>query len=265
MLKTERTDRARKAQEFKALHVRGNPVVLFNVWDAGSAKAVEAAGARAIATGSWSVAHAHGFEDGEQVPRDFAMANLARITAATELPVSVDLESGYGHTPREVAETIRLAIEAGAVGCNFEDSFPETGALRDASAQVERIHAVREAADSLMPGFFINARTDVFFQAPPEEHTQAMLDRAIERARAYADAGADGIFVPGLEDLQFIARFTAAVTLPVNVMAGETTPPIIMLAENGAARVSFGPVPYLIAMKELERAARSALGGKPER
>jgi methylisocitrate lyase len=259
MLKIERADHVRKAQTFRALHVRGTPLVLFNVWDGGSAKAVEAAGARAIATGSWSVAHANGFEDGEQLPREVAIENLARIVGATELPVSVDLEAGYGLTPREVGETIRLAIEAGAVGCNFEDSFPESGDLRAVSAQAERVHAAREAADSSIEGFFINARTDVFFQASPEEHTVAMADEAIERAHAYAAAGADGIFVPGVEDLQLIARITSAVPLPINIMAGEGTPPTSELARVGVARVSYGPIPYRIAMNALGQAAREAL------
>ncbi|HJZ97253.1 MAG TPA: isocitrate lyase/phosphoenolpyruvate mutase family protein, partial [Candidatus Solibacter sp.] len=114
---------ARKAEQFRALHIAGKPLVLFNVWDAGSAKAVAAAGATAIATGSWSVANAHGFADGERIPRALAIDNLRRIAAAADLPVTADLESGYGETPEAVGETIRLAIDAGAIGCNLEDSF----------------------------------------------------------------------------------------------------------------------------------------------
>jgi len=118
------TDQARKADLFRGLHIPGKPLVLFNVWDAGSSKAVTAAGAKAIATSSWSVADANGFADGENIPLDLAIANLRRIVAATELPVTVDLESGYGATPEDVGGTISLAIKAGAIGCNLEDSFP---------------------------------------------------------------------------------------------------------------------------------------------
>jgi len=117
------TDQAHKAEQFRALHIPGKPVVLFNIWDAGGAKAVALGGAKAIATGSWSVANANGFADGERIPLALAIDNLRRIVGATQLPVTVDLESGYGDTPEMVGETIALAIEAGAVGCNLEDSF----------------------------------------------------------------------------------------------------------------------------------------------
>ncbi|MFL5183823.1 MAG: isocitrate lyase/phosphoenolpyruvate mutase family protein, partial [Microvirga sp.] len=116
------SDQMTKAQTFKALHVPGDPIILFNAWDAGSAKAVAASGAKAIATGSWSVAAAHGFEDGEHMPLDIALANLERIVAATDLPVTIDLESGYGTTAEEVGATVARALQAGAIGCNLEDS-----------------------------------------------------------------------------------------------------------------------------------------------
>src|SRR5205085_11898358 len=124
-----------KYRAFAALHVPGDPVILFNVWDAGSAKAVAGAGAKAIATGSWSVANANGFADGELLPLRLAIDNLRRIVDATDLPVTVDLESGYGDSPEVVAETIRLAIDAKAVGCNLEDSFPANGKLRETADQ----------------------------------------------------------------------------------------------------------------------------------
>ena len=253
-------DQWAKAKNFRALHVPGNPLVLFNAWDAGSTKAVEKAGALAIATGSWSVAAANGFGDGEKLPVELAMQNLARIVAATELPVSVDIESGYGDAPEAVGSTIQKSVAAGAIGCNLEDSFPETGKLRDAGKQVERIRYARQIADRAGSGFFINARTDVFFQKPAPEHDGAMLDDAINRAQAYAAAGASGIFVPGLIDPKLIAQFVKAVSLPVNIMVGSGTPDLAVLAEAGVARVSHGPGPYLTAMKAVEDAARIALG-----
>src|SRR6516162_2004844 len=120
-------DQSRKAEQFRALHIHGKPLVLFNIWDAGSAKAVAASGAKAIATSSWSVANATGFADGERIPLASAIENLRRIISVTHLPVTIDLESGYGDAPEIVAEAIAMAIEAGAVGCNLEDSFPANG------------------------------------------------------------------------------------------------------------------------------------------
>ena len=253
-------DQTRKAELFRALHVPGKPLVLFNIWDAGSAKAVAAAGARAIATGSWSVAHANGFEDGEHVPLVFAIENLRRIVGATDLPVTIDLESGYAEAVQAIGQTISLAIDAGAIGCNLEDSFPSTGKLRDTADQADRIRRARQAADAANLPFFINARTDVFFQSPPNEHDQAMVAEATTRAQAYAEAGADGLFAPGLANLSLIARLAQASPVPLNIMVGATTPPLRALAEQGVARVSHGPGPYLVAMKALEDAARKATG-----
>ena len=250
----------RKVEQFRALHIRGTPLILFNIWDAGSAKAVAAGGAKAIATGSWAVANANGFSDGERIPRALAIDNLRRIVGATDLPVTIDLEGGYGAASELVGESIALAIDAGAVGCNLEDSFPANGKLREKVDQAERIRRARQTADAVNIRFFINARTDVFFQRPPEQHDQAMVVEAIERARAYADAGADGLFAPGLEGLTLIARLAEASPLPLNIMVGSATPPMRVLAEHGVARVSYGPVPYLMAMKALEAAARSAIG-----
>lgn len=251
-------DRKGKAERFRGLHVPGKPFVLFNAWDAGSAKAVVAGGAKAIGTSSWSVANANGFADGERIPLALAIGNLRRIVGVTDLPVTVDLESGYGDTPEAVAESIRLAIDAGAVGCNLEDSFPANGNLREAAAQRERIRCARQTSDGAKIHFFLNVRTDVFFQQPTEQHDSAMVAEAIERARAYADAGADGLFAPGLADINLIARLAEASPLPLNIMVGDSTPPWRVLAEHGVARVSYGPRPYLTAMKAVEEAARAA-------
>jgi 2-methylisocitrate lyase-like PEP mutase family enzyme len=251
-------DQTHKADQFRALHLPGKPLVLFNIWDAGSAKAVATAGAKAIATGSWSVANANGFADGERLPLALAIDNLRRIVGATDLPVTIDLESGYGDAPEVVGKTIALAIEAGAVGCNLEDSFPANGKLRETVDQSNRIRRARQTADAANLRFFINARTDIFFQRPPEQHDDAMVLEAIERANAYAKAGADGLFAPGLADITLIARLAKASPLPLNIMVGDATPSVSALAEHGVARVSHGPRPYLMAMKALEEAARTA-------
>jgi 2-methylisocitrate lyase-like PEP mutase family enzyme len=178
--------------------------------------------------------------------------------AATDLPVTIDLESGYGDTMDAVEQTIQLAIEAGAAGCNLEDSFPADGKLRETGDQADRIRHARQTADAGKNRFFINARTDVFFQRAAEQHNNAMVVEAIERAHTYADAGADGLFTPGLVDITLIARLAQASPLPLNIMVSDATPPLRVLAEHGVARVSHGPRPYLAAMKALEEAACAA-------
>lgn len=251
------------AARFHALHRPGTPLVLFNAWDAGSARAVAKAGAAAIATGSWSVAAANGFKDGESLPLDFALDNLRRIVAAvgTEdaLPVTIDLESGYAEDAAGVGRTIAAAIERGAIGCNLEDSFPADGSLREVTQAAARIAAARQAASAAGVDCFINARTDVFFQKPADAHDTAMVDDALERARAYAKAGASGLFAPGLADETLIARLVEDSPLPVNIMAMPGVPSCARLAELGVARISHGPGPYSGAMAWLTEAAKAAM------
>jgi methylisocitrate lyase len=254
-MSTQRDD----ALRFHALHIPGAPLVLFNAWDAGSARAVADAGAAAIATGSWSVAAAHGFEDGERLPLAIAMENLRRIVAAVPLPVTVDLESGYGDAPDQVAATVAAALDAGAVGCNLEDSFPADGTLRPVEAQVARLSAARRVADAAGIPCYLNARTDVFLQQPADAHDEAMVEAALVRARAYAEAGASGLFVPGLVAEALIARLVDGSPLPVNVMAARATPDRARLAELGVARISHGPGPYRGAMQWLTDAAKTAM------
>lgn len=253
------TTQNEKARLFHSLHVRGQPLVLFNAWDAGSARAVAEAGAGAVATGSWSVAAANGFADGEQMPFSFALDNLRRIVAAVSQPVTIDLESGYGETPAHVAATVTAALEAGAIGCNLEDSFPADGSLRDAADHAARLAAARQAADKAGVALFINARTDVFFQKGTEAHDMAMVEEALRRARIYADAGASGLFVPGVIAEPLIARLAEASPLPVNVMVMPGVPSRARLAELGVARISHGPGPYRGAMQWLTEAARAAM------
>jgi len=245
-----------KAAAFRVLHVPGTPLVLFNAWDAGSAKAVAKSNAAAIATGSWSIAASNGLPDGEKVDRSLHLKTIESIAGAVDLPVTGDLESGFSQQPEGVGETVRLAIEAGAIGCNLEDSFPADGSLRPAEDAVERYRAARAAADAALPGFFINARTDVFFQRPADEHSMEMVEEALERGRAYAEAGADGLFVPFVTDLDLIRALPERSPLPLNVMRMSPEPSIAQLAATGVARISHGPYPYILAMDTLERAAR---------
>jgi len=251
------TTQMQKAKSFRKLHVPGEPLILFNIWDPGSAKAVGGAGAKALATSSWAVSEANGYTDGEHTPLTFVMENLRRIVEATDLPVTIDLESGYGDTSKKVGETIGLALKAGAIGCNLEDSFPENGSLRKKTQQVDLIRHAREKADETNVPFFINARTDVFIQVSQKEHNGSLVERALERAHAYAKAGADGLFVPGLADLALVADLTKASPLPVNIMVSQYAP-LGALAKRGVARLSYGADPYIVTMNALQEAARKA-------
>jgi 2-methylisocitrate lyase-like PEP mutase family enzyme len=248
-----------KAEAFTRLHVPGGPLVLFNIWDPGSARVVARSGAQALATGSWSVAAAFGFEDGEEVPFDLALANLRRIVAAVDLPVSLDFEGGYGTTPEAVGENFAQALAAGAIGCNFEDGvLGAEDRLYSIEEQSARIRALREAAKSAGVPAYVNARTDLFLNAGPAEHTVELVEAALERAAAFAEAGASGFFVPGLVDEDLIRRVCEGTSLPVNVMYFSGVPEAKRLAELGVARISHGPGPYRLAMKVLEEGAKAA-------
>jgi len=252
------SDTSTRAGAFAALHVPGNPLVLYNVWDAGSAQAVARAGAKAIATGSASVAEANGFTDGEEVPMDFAIANAKRIVSAVDLPVTVDFEGGYASDPASVERNVASLVATGAIGCNFEDQKVGTDELYPISDQAQRISAVRKAAGG---NFFINARTDFFLKAPMETHNLAMVEHALERARAYADAGANGFFVPLLGDLGLLEQMCLSSPLPINFMTYPSCPSDRELAEVGVARISHGPFPHRTLMQQLEEAARQAIVG----
>jgi 2-methylisocitrate lyase-like PEP mutase family enzyme len=246
-----------KFEAFAALHVAGDPVILFNVWDAGSAAVAEKAGARAIATGSASVATAHGVADAEGLELDLALANAARVVASTSLPVSIDFEGAYStHVERAATNVARLAA-TGAIGCNFEDQIVGSDPRRMHSLedQVARIAAIRWETG---PAFFLNARTDIFLIAKPDTHDDAMVDAAIARGQAYAEAGASGFFVPGLADLRLLERVCKAVPLPVNFMAFPGAPSAKDVAATGIARISHGPFPHMLALKAFEDAARAA-------
>ena len=242
---------------FRRLHVPGSPLVLFNVWDVGSARALEEVGASAIATSSWAIATAYGFDDGELMPRELMLETVRRIVEGTGVPVTVDLESGYGQTPDDVARTVGPSAQAGAVGCNLEDRDPSDGSLRTVADAAARIEAARRAADAVGNGFFLNARTDVFLSGGEVNEDDGAIDDVLRRSRAYSDAGADGFFVPGLTDLGTIRRLADECPLPLNVMRTGEDPSIEALADAGVARISHGPMPYLLAMEKLRQVAAS--------
>jgi 2-methylisocitrate lyase-like PEP mutase family enzyme len=246
---------ANKFDAFAALHVPGDPVVLYNIWDVGSAHAVVVAGARALATGSHPVADANGWPDGQEVPIDFALANAKRIVDSVEVPVTVDFEGAYSADPDGGAENVARLKQTGAVGCNFEDQVVGGEGLHPIELQVRRIAAIRRAVGD---DFYINARTDLFLKT--QTYDDALVDQVIERGKAFAGAGASGFFVPRLSDPRQIARVVEAVRLPLNVIAFPGAPPKSAWANAGVARISHGPFPHRAVMAALTEMAREAIG-----
>lgn len=241
------------AQTFLALHKTADPLVLFNAWDAATAKAIAKA-SPAIATSSGAVASALGYADGENVPLDLVVGLVSRITAAVSVPVSIDLEAGYGDTPDAAAASAARILQAGAVGINIEDGlYGGKRQLAGALQHAAKIRAVRDTARRLGVHLFINVRTDPFLLkfGSPEE----CLNEVARRAKVYADAGADGLFVPGLTDLALIARLVQLAPLPVNIMVTQGIPEIRDLARVGVRRVSLGPWPMMAAMRLIGQAA----------
>ena len=245
---------ARTFESFRALHVPGDPVVLYNIWDVGSAQAVLRAGAKALATGSHPVADANGFADGEGVPIDFALSNARRIVDSVPIPVTVDFEGAYSVDPEEGAANMARLAETGAIGCNFEDQIIGGEGVHPLELQTRRISAARRTVGA---SFFLNARTDLFLKVAT--HDSALVDQVIERGQAFADAGASGFFVPRLSDPRQIERIVQAVPLPLNLIAFPGAPPKREWADAGVARISHGPFPHRALMVQLEEAARNAL------
>jgi 2-methylisocitrate lyase-like PEP mutase family enzyme len=242
--------RIHQAELLAGLHKRGEPLLLANAWDVASAAVIEAAGAKAIATTSGGVAWSLGVPDGADLGAERAAAAIGRIAAAVSVPVSADIEAGYGDPPDAVAATVAAVVEAGAVGVNLEDRRAD-GSLYDVSEQAGRLAAARAAAGDVP--IWINARTDVFLSGAYSA-TAAAVAAALDRAAAYQAAGADSLFVPGLLDLDAIVELVAG-PLPVAVMAGPGAPPVAELAATGVVRISVGTA---IAQAAYALAARAA-------
>jgi 2-methylisocitrate lyase-like PEP mutase family enzyme len=249
---------AERAEVLRGLHTAPELLVLPNVWDAASARTAAAVpGVRAIGTASWSIAAAHGLHDGEAIGRDAMLAAVARIAAAVDLPVSADLERGFGAQPRDVAETVARAIAAGAVGVNLEDAVDDA-TLRPVAAQVRRLEVARGRAQAEGVPVVLNARTDVLLLEPPGDPEEALA-----RARAYAQAGADCVFVPGLHDRDLIARLVAEAGAPVSLLVTPASPSLDELAALGVARVSFGPGTMGVALQALRDAVAALVDHGP--
>ncbi len=245
-----------KIEAFRALHIPGDPLVLFNIWDAGSARAVAGAGAKAIATGSYGVAEAQGFKDGEAFAIEDALRNLERIVSVTDLPITLDFESGYGDTPAEVAASVQRARDAGAAGINMEDRMPGETVLLPLAQAAERI------AGAAASGLFVNARCDVYRGVRPDDYGPHLIDAVLERAEAYARAGAGGLFVPFLGDHLTITAICKASPLPVNILWGPGRGTRAELAACGVARISYGHGPWAAAMDWLAGQAKAVFVGE---
>ncbi|MER6830277.1 isocitrate lyase/phosphoenolpyruvate mutase family protein [Streptosporangium sp. NPDC000563] len=224
-----------KATALRALHVPGRPLVVPNVWDAASARAVEAAGFPVIATGSAAIAPVLGYDDGEETPVEEMLAAIARISRSVGLPVTADMERGYRLEPAELVERL---VAAGASGCNLEDSDPRTGAMIDVDEQIAFLSAVRSAATDAGVDLVINARVDAYMQGPgsPEER----LTESVRRGRGYLEAGADCVYPIFVAEAEAVRALVEGIDGPINILFRPGTPSIGELAALGVARVSFG-------------------------
>ena len=230
---------AQKAEHFRKLHHGPRLLLLPNVWDVVSARIIEECGHPAIATSSAAVAFALGYPDGQRISRDEMLEVAGRIARAVNIPVTADLEAGYGTTVKDMVDTVKAAIAAGVIGMNLEDvTGDDASSFVDLPLQVEKIRAICETAKSLGVPFVLNARTDIYLMPIGPEATR--FERTVERLRAYRDAGAACLFAPGVYDRETIAKLVKAVEAPINILANPACPPIAELERMGVARVSAG-------------------------
>jgi 2-methylisocitrate lyase-like PEP mutase family enzyme len=249
---------AEKAEQFLKLHHGPHLLLLPNAWDVASARILEECGHPAIATTSAGIAYSWGYPDGQRISRSEMLEVAGRIARAVHIPVTADLEAGYGTTAKEIAETAKAAIEAGVIGMNLEDVTGDDENSQVAiPLQAEKIRAIRETARSLGVPFVLNARTDIYLMPIGPEPTR--FERTLERLRAYRDAGADCLFTPGLYDRDTIARLVKGVEAPLNILATPACPPLAELEKIGVARVSAGSGIMRAAMGAVQRIGREML------
>jgi len=249
---------AEKAERFRKLHHGPQVLLLPNAWDVASARILEECGHPAIATSSAAVAYSLGYVDGQRISRDEMLEVAGRIARAADIPVTADLEAGYGTTPKEMADTVKAAIAAGIIGMNLEDiTGDDESSLVDLPLQMEKIRAIREAASSAGVPFVLNARTDIYLMPIGPEATR--FERTVERLRAYREAGADCLFAPGVYDLETIKKLVKAVEAPLNILANPACPSIPEMEKAGVARVSAGSGIMRAAMGLVQRIGREML------
>lgn len=244
---------ATKAEVLRRLHAEGPMLVLPNAWDAGSARIFVEAGFPALATTSAGIAFSLGLPDGERISRDEMLAAVARITRRISIPITADMEAGYGLQPKAVAETVRRVVDAGAVGMNLEDRT-EGKRLIDYQLAVARVAAARSAADAAGVPLVLNARTDAFEAA--ELRRELRLEEAVRRGNAYREAGADSVFVPFVADRDTIEQLVQRIRAPLNVLGTPNAPTLKELATLGVRRVTFGSAPMRATLGLVRRMAR---------
>jgi len=248
------TNLQQKAAEFLAMHAGHDILLLPNAWDVASARIVEESGFRAVATTSAGIAFSLGYADGQKIPRSEMLSAVARTASAVQVPVTADVEAGYGDSPEAAAETARQVIAAGAVGMNFEDATGDArNPLSDLSLQLERIHAIRGVAKEVGVPLVLNARTDVYLLQVGDPASR--YDEALRRLAAFRAAGADCVFVPGLRDAGTIQRIVADLRCPVNILGVPGSPSVPELAKLGVKRISLGSGPMRAALGVLRRIA----------
>lgn len=263
-------EQRKKAEALRALHSARQVLLLANVWDVASARIIEQGGFPALATSSAGVAFSQGYPDGEKIPPRRMIAVIARIAAAIRVPLTADVEAGYGRTPEDAARTAGEVIEAGAVGMNLEDATGDAAhPLADLAVQLEKIRAVRQASEKAGVPLVLNARTDVYLLEVGEPGSR--YDETVRRLAAFRDAGADCVFVPGLSDPPSIARLVADLKCPVNILVVPGSPSVAQLATLGVKRISLGSGPMRATLGLLRRLATELqtqgtytnLGGAP--
>lgn len=249
---------AARAEQFRKLHHGPRMLLLPNAWDVASARILEECGHPAIATSSAAVAFSLGYPDGQRISRDEMLEVCGRIARAVNIPVTADLEAGYGTTVKDMVETVKAAIAEGIIGMNLEDvTGDHENSVVDLPLQVEKIRAISETAKSVGVPFVLNARTDVYLMPIGPEATR--LERTVERLRAYRDAGAACLFAPGVYDRDIIAKLVKALEAPLNILANPALPPMAELEKIGVARVSAGSGIMRAAMGVVQRVAKEVL------
>lgn len=247
-----------KAEEFRKMHDGPDVLILTNAWDAASALILEGAGVEAIATTSSGIAGSLGYPDGQYISREEMAEAVSRIARVVSVPVTADMERGYGLTEEAAATTVRAVIKAGAIGLNLEDASGDASRpLVDAELHASRLRAARQAADSEGVAVVINARTDVYLKSVGEPSSR--LSEAIRRGNLYLEAGADCVFVPGVVDVATIGTLCREIKGPVNILAIKGVPPIPELGRLGVSRVSVGSGLMRAAMTLVRRAATELL------
>jgi 2-methylisocitrate lyase-like PEP mutase family enzyme len=243
-----------KAEAFRTMHQRKPILVLPNAWDGASARIFEDAGFRAIATTSAGVSYTAGYADGQMIPRNDMVTIVKWIAHSVDVPVTADMESGFGSGANDVAETVRMVIGTGAVGMNLEDTVHGgERRLYELPLAIERVRAAREAANKSGVPLVINARTDVFLLGIGEK--SARFDHAVQRLNAYREAGADCLYPMGFFDTDTIGRLVKAVNGPINIMGLPGAPPVAELERLGVARVSTASGPARVSMTATRKIA----------